>query len=298
MEQSLIPSIELEQFTGVKRDMSIGDAVSICDDFALPLKMDFPFKLPFTSAVICQEGNFQATINQKRVASGRGDVVIAQCGSVVEELSASENLKTISMVFADSAEGSLFNRPAEEMSSWLIHRSIPAIIHLDEPQFLRYLRMYSLCKQLHEESAVQFKEEIVKGFISLSVASFLSILQLNEEYGGGNSPRSRQDEVFVKFRDDLQQFAGRERSVQFYADRLCISPKHFSKLIRLSSGKLPMEHIRERVIIEAKALLRIRDLSIREISDRLNFPSDSFFCRYFRQVTGLSPTDYRNQSGI
>lgn len=89
---------------------------------------------------------------------------------------------------------------------------------------------------------------------------------------------SRQEEVFLRFKDDLQLYANRERTVQFYADRLCISPKHFSKLIRLASGKLPMEHIRKHVTVEAKTMLRASDMTVQEIADALIFPTDSFFC--------------------
>ena len=104
---------------------------------------------------------------------------------------------------------------------------------------------------------------------------------------------SRQEEVYLRFLDDLQLYANRERSVKFYADKLCISPKHFSRLVRKASGKLPMEHIQQRVIIEAKTLLCSTDMTIHEIADALNFPTDSFFCRYFKHETGCSPSDYR-----
>lgn len=294
MHHSYIPPIGLEGLRSLKKDMSIRDAVSICDDFALPVGLSLPFKLPFTSAVICIEGNFSALINQQSLKASRGDIIITQYGSIVEELTTSDDLKTISMVFMETTEGNLFNRPAEELGSWLVHRSIPVCIHLEDFQFHRYLHFYSLVKELYEESIPDLKEEIVKGFISLSVASFLSVLQTKTDGLQPAKPRSRQDEVFLKFKDDLQLYAGRERSVQFYADRQCISAKHFSRLIRLSSGKLPMKHIRQHVIIEAKTLLRATEMTIQEIADQLNFPSDSFFCRYFRQDTGLSPTTYRN----
>lgn len=110
-------------------------------------------------------------------------------------------------------------------------------------------------------------------------------------------PESRREEVFLHFMDDLQLYATRERSVQFYADRLCISPKHFAKLVRQASGKLPMEHIRSHVIIEAKTLLRSSEMTIREIADALYFPTDSFFCHYFKQNTGISPSTYRKNLG-
>ena len=227
----------------------------------------------------------------------RGDVIITQYGSIVEEVITSEDFKTISMVFLDPDEGKIFNRPAEELGTWLVHRSIPVSIHLDESILDRYLRLYALSKDLYNEAAPSLKDDIAKGFISMSVASFLSIPQMQMDNTYPVTPESRSEEVFLRFKDDLQLYATRERSVQFYADRLCISPKHFSKLVRQASGKLPMEHIRSHVIIEAKTLLRSSGMSVREIADALNFPTDSFFCHYFKQSTGISPSDYRKYLG-
>lgn len=296
-EPSAISRIRLEHFENVRRDMSIGDSVYICDDFVFPEGLPLPFKMTFTSAVICLKGELRAIINQKELRASRGDIIISQYGSIVEEVGSSEDFKSISMVFMDSDDGNLFNRPAEELGNWLIHRSIPVSIHLEDPDLGRYLKMYAMAKELYNEAAPTLKEDIVKGFISMSVASFLSTPQMRMDKSHDAKPESRSEEVFLRFKDDLQLYAARERSVQFYADRLCISPKHFSKLVRQASGKLPMEHIRSHVIIEAKTLLRSSGMSVREIADALNFPTDSFFCHYFKQSTGVSPTEYRNRLG-
>lgn len=288
-----ITQIQLEHFPSHEQSLSVGQSAHICDDFVFPPGLPFPFKLGFTSAIVCIEGDFLAVINQVELKASRGDIIITQYGSIVESIHSSEDFRTISMVFTDSFESRLFNRSAEELGNWLIHRSIPLALHLEEHQLQRYICLYDLVKDLQKDAAPALKEEIVKGFISISVASFLSIPQMANADMHPTDHLSRQEEVFLRFKDDLQLYANRERTVQFYADRLCISPKHFSKLVRKASGKLPMEHIRRHVIIEAKTMLRASNMTIQEIADALNFPTDSFFCRYFKQDTGLSPSDYR-----
>jgi AraC-like DNA-binding protein len=292
---SPITQIQLDRFNIYEQSLSVGQSARICDDFIFPTGLPVPFKLGFTSAIVCIEGDFRAVINHIELKASRGDIIITQYGSIVESIKSSENFRTISMVFTDSSHSRLFNRPAQEMGNWLSHRSIPLTIHLDETQLQRHVHLYELVKELHGEAASALKEEIVKGYISMSVASFLSIPQMTDANLRPSGTLSRQEEVFLRFKDDLQIYACRERTVQFYADRLCITAKHFSRLIRQASGKLPMEHIRRYVIIEAKTLLRSSDLTIHEIADALNFPTDSFFCRYFKQDTGMSPTDYRNR---
>lgn len=293
-----ITQIQLEHFPFHEQSLSLGQSVHICDDFVFPPGLPFPFKLGFTSAIVCIEGDFLAVINQVELKASRGDVIITQYGSIVESIHSSEDFRTISMVFTDSFESRLFNRPAEELGNWLIHRSIPLALHLDENQLQRYICLYDLVKDLHKDTDSALKDEIVRGFISISVASFLSIPQMAGAGMLHSEHLSRQEEVFLRFKDDLQLYADRERTVQFYADRLCISPKHFSKLIRQASGRHPMEHIRQHVIIEAKTLLRASNMTIQEIADALNFPTDSFFCRYFKQGTGMPPSEYRKGTRI
>lgn len=291
-QHDTITQIQLERFHFIDNSLSIGESVYIIDDFSLPI-LPFPFKLTFTSAIVCTQGELNAVINQRNLVAKKGDVLIVQYGSIVESLASSPDLKTISMAFADTEEGRLFNRPAEELGNWLAHRSIPVSLHLDEDQLQRYLDLYAQIKAIHKDTSPALKDEVVKGFISISVASFLSIPQMSLDGDVDAKPESRQEEVFLRFMDDLQLYANRERSVKFYSDRLGLSPKYFSKLVRQASGKLPMEHIQQRVIIEAKTLLRTTDMTISEIADALNFPTDSFFCRYFKHETSCSPSEYR-----
>ena len=86
-----------------------------------------------------------------------------------------------------------------------------------------------------------------------------------------------------------------ERSVTFYAEQLCITPKYFSMLVKKLSGKSAAQWIDNYVILEAKNLLKYSDMSIQEIAYQLNFSTQSFFGKYFKHQTGMSPTEYRNK---
>ena len=286
-----ISRIQLARFRTGEPSMAIGQSVYICNNYSLPAQLPFPFRLTFTAAMICMEGELTMCINQRKLTLTRGDIVVIQDGSIIESLTHSIDFRTISMAFPPTDEEWLFSRLAEKLGTWLDHRSIPLILHLDEQQLQRYLGLYSQIEALYKDTCDALRDEVVRGFLSVSVASFLSHPQM--ELNHLSNSGSRAEEVFLRFLDDLQLYATRERTVQFYSDKQCISAKHFSKLIRQASGKLPMEHIRQRVILEAKTLLRTTDMSIREIADALHFPTDSFFCRYFKHDTGISPSDYR-----
>ena len=84
-----------------------------------------------------------------------------------------------------------------------------------------------------------------------------------------------------------------DRAISFYADKLCVSPKYLSAIIKDVSGKKMSELISEVVILDIKSQLKNTDETISQISDSLNFPNPSFFCKYFKKHTGMTPKDYR-----
>jgi len=85
----------------------------------------------------------------------------------------------------------------------------------------------------------------------------------------------------------------KERSVSFYAGKLYVTPKYLSSLVKAVSGKTAGEWIAEIVVLESKVLLKSSSKSIQEISVELNFANQSFFGKYFKQHTGMSPYAYK-----
>ena len=86
-----------------------------------------------------------------------------------------------------------------------------------------------------------------------------------------------------------------ERNVRFYARRLNITPKYLSTVSKDVSGKTAARWIDEAVILEAKSLLRYSGMSIQEIAYHLNFSTQSFFGKYFKQHTGYSPSRFKRK---
>lgn len=250
----------------------------------------FPNILRFTAVIICSEGHLDATVNGQSFKIGKDDVLIARNGSILEDLSCSTDLKTIAMAFTDRKESELMGRHIQEAESFLFHRSVPVRLHLDASLGESYVNMYKEVKALYGRMDGPYKDMLMEHFLYMSSDIFLSMIDLATKEKE-NHPREQ--EIFLKFMDDLQIYATEKRDVSFYADRCCVSPKHFSKMVRLASGKAPVRLIKDRVILEAKALLASTSMSVRDIADTLHFQTDSFFCRYFRQETGMTPSEYR-----
>lgn len=142
-------------------------------------------------------------------------------------------------------------------------------------------------------------KEILRNIVSsaLYYAGSVWSMRLGEtpriEAETGSTPRSKL--VFESFIRLVMEYHDRERGMAFYADRLCLSPKYLSKLIREVSGKSGPEWIDSFVILEAKNMLKNSEMPVKEIVYRLHFSNSSVFYKYFKSHTGLTPSAYRGQ---
>lgn len=108
--------------------------------------------------------------------------------------------------------------------------------------------------------------------------------------------RTQKDLIFQHFMLNLFANFKQERDVAFYARRQNLSPRYFSSVIKEQSGKNTLQWIAQFVIAEAKQMLEYSDLSIKEIAVQLNFATQSFFGKYFKQYVGISPKEYRDRT--
>ena len=107
------------------------------------------------------------------------------------------------------------------------------------------------------------------------------------------SKLDRSKVIFDRFISVVSEYHTQERGVAFYADKLCLTPKYLSKLVKSASGRSAPDWIDAYVMLEAKNMLKYSDIPIKEIVSRLNFPNPSTFHKFFKAKTGITPLQYR-----
>lgn len=100
-------------------------------------------------------------------------------------------------------------------------------------------------------------------------------------------------EIFKRFLRLVNLHGCREHQLAFYAEKLCITSRYLGTVVLATSGVGAKEWIDRSIISTAKVLLRHSDKQTSQIADELNFPNVSFFCKYFKRLTGSTPQQYR-----
>ena len=152
--------------------------------------------------------------------------------------------------------------------------------------------LFQLIKTMLRSDKERYRHEIIR---TLFTTAFYIITEINQREQPGEIKQGRCEVLFDEFMSLLQQYNKRERNVSFYAKQLNITPKYLSSVVKEVSGKTAARWIDESVILEAKALLKYSGMSIQEIAYHLNFSTQSFFGKYFKQHTGTSPSRYKRK---
>lgn len=105
--------------------------------------------------------------------------------------------------------------------------------------------------------------------------------------------QSRKQTIFDRFISLVNQHATREHQISFYADKMCLTERYLGTVIRQTSGNTAKEWIDRAIITRIKVELKHSDKSVAQISEETNFPNPSFFSKYFKQLTGQTPLEYR-----
>lgn len=243
------------------------------------------------SAIIVVSGTVRLSIDTAEYEAGIDTIVFVSPGQVLRIVSSTED--ATAFLFACSQP---FLREVQiDLSA-----SLPVYMRLGKqpclkisPQDTQEIRQgFQFLKTILRSDKEHYREEIIR---SLFTAIFYLIVELNMRDRKQTVRRGRAEVIFGEFMQLLEQYRKRERNVAFYARQLNITPKYLSTVAKNVSGKTAACWIDESVVLEAKSLLRYSGMSIQEIAYALNFSSQSFFGKYFKQHTGYSPSRFKRK---
>ncbi len=296
---SAFQHLNLINLSVLKEAVHLNNELILIDNFNFASTSDdeslfftqYPVKLSFTVVIIVFSGSMHYRINLEELWAYSNDLITVQKGAIGEFLHSSPDLQVAVIAFSNE----LFHmndhlEVAMKMQQMLYENPVK---HLSAESLKEIRMVYELMKKKIIENDNPFRKEILQGYVRALMYTILHKLLETLQQVPAYIQNNRQHEIYMQFIREVQRNYQKERSVAYYADRLCITPKYLSQTVQKASGRLAGEWISEYVILEAKALIKSHCYTIQQISEMLHFPNPSFFGRYFKKKVGCTPKAYQ-----
>jgi len=270
------------------KNESIGNDFVLLDDFSeIPVFM-YPFKLDMLIFLICEKGSVRGTVEMQPYNLSAPFAVIVRPNQVMHYKYISPDFSGHCLIMSNSFASEFLPNIDKQMLVASAIQENP-FAQLDE-EGLRFVRRYFLMlKKFIAMTDNPYRLEMVKHLTMV----FYYWARPHFQVSVDTVKQPRQAILAEQFISLVRENYRSERDTAFYAEKLCLTPKYLSHVIKSATGKSASEWIDDYVILEARALLKSTNMTIQQISDALNFPSQSFFGKYFKRIVGASPREYR-----
>lgn len=268
----------------------IGNDIVLVDDFKrLPMTNDTG-RMQCLLMAVCLKGTARYTVDTTERTVHANDLIII-----------SNNQKVSSKWFSDDCEGigiilsySFFHeivKNIHEMSSLFIFARFNPVYALHEEEIKHILTYYDLIKKMVAHTEHHFRKETVQSLISTMIYDLSNAMYRAQNKAGYRSTSA--EKIFTEFIHLVEDHFRMHRKLGWYGEQLCITPKYLYGAVKSVSNITPTDWIDNYVILEIKLLLKNTTKSIKEIAQEMNFSSQSFLGKYFKERTSMSPKDYR-----
>lgn len=240
--------------------------------------------------ILCIEGSFSFSISHLRYNVRKRDYVIFAVGAFFSKVEYSSDYRVLIMSFPESmASTTAFN----SNYGILGHLSllVDPVIHLSETDFETCRNdMLRLCERVADRHHLFYSELIA----TLLKAHILDLYDIHAKSRTPINPESRIAEIMNRFiRMLIEKDFLTDRSLEYYAGKLCITPHYLSEISKKASGQPATFWINQFFTKELVRLISDKSLSMEDITLRLNISSASYLTRYFKKQLGMTPSELR-----
>jgi AraC-like DNA-binding protein len=267
----------------------VGEDLVMIDDIRGVPFFDHPTRVNEAVATICLKGYAEGSVDLKPCRYAANDLAIILPGQILQYTRRSDDFSALLVVMSRRFTENIELSMKDVIPVFLYLRENP-VVHLDDAEMEYVQDYYRVLERAVQQTSNPYRGEMTR---LLTRAFFYGINHFILSRQGRAVQKEKKDELFDAFYRLVSRHYKESREVSFYAGKLCLTPKHLSAVIKKTTGKPASGWINDYVIIEAKSLLRGTGMTIQQISEELNFPSQSFFGKYFKRLAGMSPKSYR-----
>ena len=242
--------------------------------------------------VICTNGKVQARVNGIQMELHKNQVAIVPQNVTATDVMVSPDFNLKAMFLTNRILQSFLH---ERMNVWndmmYVHRN--HIVTMDEDEILFYTHFYDMLTLAIERGKENpYHTEIIQALLRSAILGLCGAMKWM--LSSNHHETHTTDTHFQRFLDLLHSTDVKHRTVEAYANDLCISPKYLTAICKKHSGRTANEWITEHVLEDIRYYLKQTDLSMKQICNQLGFPNPSFFGKYVKDHFGMTPMEFRN----
>lgn len=248
------------------------------------------FDLQGIILILIEKGSCLLEVNMTTYELDKGGVFVAFPGQIIHMLQINKDFKPLCIACSIDMMNDLASQVKDSLQLIQMIKQSP----YQQKEKEEFEQLKKSFKHLQEKIEItknnQHRYQIIKNLVlSNAFECFDFLIGKSLVHQGGNRKKS----LFNAFLRNVEERHRKEHSVKYYADELFVTPKYLSTVIDEMSGKGAKQWIDEYIALDAKVLLQSTQMDIQEISDELNFPDVSFFGKFFKRMTGMSPKAFR-----
>lgn len=252
-----------------------------------------PCHLKATTILVCLNGSIDGNINLRKYHLEKYSVLINFPENIIQINNVSD-LNAFAIIISSQFMDSLALQILSHAHYYMYEINKNETFVLPQHEIKNLSHFFYIFKNAISSSLTSSNEDYIKYLASAFVTNIIILhhtyhIETIEEdihISKGNYM------ILDRFIELVGIYHNRERELQFYADKLCITPKYLSLIVKRVSGKKATDWICDFVILEAKSLLKYSGKNIQEVSMQLNFPTQSAFGKYFKCQVGMSPKEF------
>lgn len=266
--------------------------IFIQDGAAPEIPVFHPHRMDFPLFILILNGSIELNLNLVSHTIRQNEFLFISPHTIRQFVNTSEDVEIACMCFTpDFILKTGVAKSSIDPSAYFSTKESPHIqLQATETTMLKGLMQMVYTRNMEAENSPYRQERLTHCFSLLlfEIAGLYTKQQRNVPL-----KLTRKEELSAGFLNLLSIHFKEQRGLQFYADQLFITPKYLTQTVKETLGKTAGDVIDEMVVTEAKVLLHTTSQTIAQIAEHLYFSDQFFFSKFFKNQTGITPSDYR-----
>lgn len=268
----------------------LDDGLVLTDCMAYAPIPKTPTRMTFILMALCRKGHAQYSIDTREQIVQPGDLLFISEGHIVDNYTASPDFDC-SCILVSTQFYHGFVQNVKNVSSLLLFSMNNPVVRLTPREIQTYSNYFQTIRDKIANTQHHYRIELVKALLLAMFYDMSGVIYRVEQ--SSSKGQSRADVIFAQFIRLLEENFRKERRVGWYANKMGITAKYLSEIVKNVSKRTPNEWIDSYVILEIRVMLKNSTRTIGQITEDLNFPNQSFLGKFFKEHVGVSPTEYR-----